>query len=125
MDQVHDLTFPGPDGPLPVRVYRPAGQGPLPVLVYFFGGGWTLGSLDTGDALCRNLTNAVGCLTVAVGYRLAPPNTSSRRPPQDCFAGVRWVAEHAGEFGGDPSRLAVAGGQRRRQPGRRRDPHGP
>jgi acetyl esterase len=92
--EVHDLTVPGPGGPLPVRVYRPAGEGPLPVLVYFFGGGWTLGSLDTSDALCRTLANSVGCLTVSVGYRLAPEHKFPAAP-EDCFAGLRWAAEHA------------------------------
>ncbi|MFT2019758.1 alpha/beta hydrolase [Streptomyces sp. 796.1] len=106
--EVHEEQFAGPGGPLPVRVYRPAGEGPLPVLVYFFGGGWTLGSLDTGDAICRSLANAAGCLTIAVGYRLAPENPFPAAP-QDCFAGVQWAAEHAARFGGDPSRLAVGG----------------
>ncbi|MEU3413183.1 alpha/beta hydrolase [Streptomyces sp. NPDC006658] len=106
--EVHDLTVPGPGGPLPVRVYRPAGEGPLPVLVYFFGGGWTLGSLDTSDALCRALANSAGCLTVSVGYRLAPEHKFPAAP-EDCFAGLRWAAGHAGRFGGDASRLAVAG----------------
>ncbi|MFJ9623883.1 alpha/beta hydrolase [Streptomyces sp. NPDC101181] len=106
--QVTDVSIPGPGGPLPVRIYRPSGEGPLPVLVYFFGGGWTLGSLDTGDAICRSLANAVGCLTVAVGYRLAPEHKFPAAP-DDCFAGVRWAVEHAGRYGGDSSRVAVGG----------------
>ncbi|MFE6776309.1 alpha/beta hydrolase [Streptomyces sp. NPDC057702] len=108
VEQVLDESITGPAGPLPVRLYRPAGQGPLPVLVYYFGGGWTLGSLETGDAICRALANATGCLTVGVGYRLAPENPFPAAP-EDCFAGLRWVAEHAARFGGDPARLAVAG----------------
>ncbi|PAZ17395.1 alpha/beta hydrolase [Streptomyces sp. SA15] len=108
VEQVFDTSIPGPAGPLPVRVYRPSGEGPLPVLVYFFGGGWTLGSLDTGDGVCRSLANAAGCLTVAVGYRLAPEHPFPAAP-EDCFAGVRWAAAHAGRFGGDPDRLAVGG----------------
>jgi len=107
--EVVDRTFPGPGGPLPVRIYRPDGAtGPLPVLVYFFGGGWTLGSLDTSDATCRSLTNAVGCLTVAVGYRLAPEHVFPAAV-EDCFAAVRWVAEQAGQLGADPARIAVGG----------------
>ncbi|MFE0173460.1 alpha/beta hydrolase [Streptomyces sp. NPDC059002] len=106
--QVIDESIPGPAGPLPVRVYRPAGEGPLPVLVYFFGGGWTLGSIETSDAICRSLANAAGCLTVAVGYRLAPEHKFPAAP-QDCLAGVRWAVEHAGRFGGDPARVAVGG----------------
>ncbi|PCG86699.1 alpha/beta hydrolase [Streptomyces sp. WZ.A104] len=106
--QVTDETIAGPGGPLPVRIYRPSGEGPLPVLVYFFGGGWTLGSIETGDAICRSLANAVGCLTVAVGYRLAPENKFPAAP-DDCFAGVRWAVEHAERFGGDSTRVAVGG----------------
>ncbi|MEI7032140.1 alpha/beta hydrolase [Streptomyces pratensis] len=105
---VVDESMPGPGGPLPVRIYRPDVKGPLPVLVYFFGGGWTLGSLETGDAICRSLTNAVGCVTVAVGYRLAPENKFPAAP-DDCFAGVRWAVEHAGRFGGDSTSVAVGG----------------
>ncbi|MGW2227106.1 alpha/beta hydrolase [Streptomyces formicae] len=106
--EVTDESIPGPAGPLPVRVYRPAGEGPLPVLVYFFGGGWTLGSIATSDAICRSLANAAGCLTIAVGYRLAPEHKFPAAP-QDCLAGVRWAVEHAGRFGGDGARVAVGG----------------
>ncbi|MET9530898.1 alpha/beta hydrolase [Streptomyces sp. NPDC006649] len=106
--RVIDTSMDGPAGPLPLRIYRPDAEGPLPVLVYFFGGGWTLGSLDTGDAICRSLTNSAGCLTVAVGYRLAPEHKFPAAP-DDCFAAVRWAAEHAGQYGGDAARLAVGG----------------
>ncbi len=111
--EVVNRFFPGPQGPLPVRIYRPTAPegpapGPLPVLVYFFGGGWTLGSLDTGDAICRSLTNAVGCLTVAVGYRLAPEHVFPAAV-HDCFAAVRWIADQAAELGADPARIAVGG----------------
>ncbi|MFV0133044.1 alpha/beta hydrolase [Streptomyces sp. HMX87] len=108
VEQVVDESIPGPAGPLPVRVYRPAGEGPLPVLVYFFGGGWTLGSIATSEAICRSLANAAGCLTVAVGYRLAPEHKFPAAP-RDCLAGVRWAVEHAGRFGGDGTRVAVGG----------------
>lgn len=108
VEQVHNESITGPAGPLPVRVYRPAGEGPLPVLVYFFGGGWTLGSLETSDAICRSLANAAGCLTVSVGYRLAPEHPFPAAP-DDCFAGLRWVCEHAARFDGDATRVAVGG----------------
>jgi acetyl esterase len=105
---VTDLSFPGPDGDRPARAYRPAADGPLPVVVYFFGGGWTLGSIDTADAVARRLANAVPAVVVVPGYRLAPEH---RFPAavEDCYAAVRWVAEHAVELGGDPRRIAVAG----------------
>ncbi|MBK3570870.1 alpha/beta hydrolase [Streptomyces sp. MBT62] len=110
--EVTDVLIPGPDGPLPGRVYRPAGDGPLPVLVYLFGGGWTLGTIDTCDAICRALTDAVGCITVSVGYRLAPEH---RFPAavEDSYAGLTWAAEQSGRPGplhaADPGRIAVGG----------------
>jgi len=105
---VEDTVIPGPAGPVSVRGYLPHGTGPFPLLVYFFGGGWTLGSVETSDGVCRALTNAVGCRTVAIGYRLAPEH---RFPAavEDCYAAVRWLADHGDELGTDTSRLAVAG----------------
>jgi acetyl esterase len=106
--EVRDIQIPGPAGQLPARVYRPAGARPLPVLVYFYGGGWSLGTLDTCDGVCRMITNAAGCVTVATGYRLAPEHKFPAAV-EDCHAGARWVAAHAAELGADATRLAVGG----------------
>jgi acetyl esterase/lipase len=104
---VEDRVISGPGGDLPVRVYRPA-QGVLPALVYFFGGGWTLGTIDTADAVCRSLANAAGCAVVAVGYRLAPEHKFPAAV-YDCQAGTRWVAAHAAQLSIDAHRIAVGG----------------
>ncbi|WP_431885485.1 alpha/beta hydrolase [Micromonospora wenchangensis] len=106
--EVRDTTVPGPDGDLRVRVHRPAGDGPLPTLIYFFGGGWTLGSVETADGICRRLANATGCQVVTVGYRLAPEHPFPAAV-LDCHAATRWLAGHAAELGVDPDRLAVGG----------------
>jgi acetyl esterase len=106
--QVDDREIPGPTSALPIRIYRPSAATDLPVLVYFFGGGWTLGSLDTGDGVCRALTNAARCVVVAVGYRLAPEATFPAAV-LDCHAGAAWAASNARAIGGDPSRVAVGG----------------
>jgi acetyl esterase len=105
---VLDGNVPGPGGPIPIRIYRPSAQRPLPVLVYFFGGGWTLGTIDTSDGVCRALTNAVGCVTITVGYRLAPEHKFPAAV-EDCYAATQWIAEHASELGVDPDRIAVGG----------------
>ncbi|HEY0166512.1 MAG TPA: alpha/beta hydrolase [Jatrophihabitans sp.] len=106
--EVLDLRLPASGGELPLRLYRPSGQAELPALVYFFGGGWTLGQIDTCDGICRTLANAVGCVVIAAGYRLAPEHKFPSAV-QDCYDAVSWIAEHAGELGVDPSRLAVGG----------------
>ena len=79
-----------------------------PALVYFFGGGWTLGNLETCDAVCRALANAAGIVTISVEYRLAPENPFPAAV-DDCYAGLVWVAENAARIGVDPARLAVGG----------------
>ncbi|MFJ3788887.1 alpha/beta hydrolase [Kitasatospora sp. NPDC090091] len=106
---VEEHRIAGPGGPLAVRLYRPEPPGrELPALLYLFGGGWTLGSPDTSDAICRRLTNAVGCVTASVGYRLAPEHPFPAAV-HDCRAAARWLAEQAGALGVDAARLAVAG----------------
>ena len=56
--KVEDRSIAGPAGPVPLRIYTPAGHGPFPILVYFHGGGWVIGNLETHDAPCRALANA-------------------------------------------------------------------
>jgi acetyl esterase len=100
--------FPAGEGGTPLRGYRPAVEGPLPVLIYFHGGGWVFGDLETHDAPCRALANAGRCLVVSVDYGLAPEHAFPG-PANECIAVTRWVVENAASFGGDPSRVAVAG----------------
>lgn len=99
------------EGPTPdhlrVRVYRPSSAQDLPVLVYFHGGGWSIGSLDGVDAVCRVLAERSDCVVVSVDYRQAPEHPYPA-PLQDCWRALRWVAT-GGLDGVNPSRLAVGG----------------
>jgi acetyl esterase len=109
LESVDDRTVPGPDGPVPVRVYRPEGvAAALPVLAFFHGGGWVFGDLDSHDHVCRALCAEAGCLVVAVDYRLAPEHKFPAGL-EDSYAVTAWLAEHADELGGDGARLAVGG----------------
>ncbi|WP_117591238.1 alpha/beta hydrolase [Haloprofundus halophilus] len=105
---VRDLGFDGPAGEIPVRIYRPEGEGPFPTLVYYHGGGWTLGTLDSIDGVCRAIARRANCVVVSVDYRLAPEHPFPAAV-DDAYAAVEWVTAHAGTFGGDPDRLGVAG----------------
>jgi acetyl esterase len=93
---------------VPVRVVRPSEDPGLPVVVYFHGGGWTIGRAAEFDYVARQVAVAAGALVVSVDYRLAPEHPFPA-PLDDCWRALRWTAKHAGEFGGDPSRLAVLG----------------
>jgi acetyl esterase len=108
---VRDLEARGPDGPIPLRYYRPAGSAAgdvLPVLVYYHGGGWVIGDLETHDVLCRELCNQSGCAVMSVHYRLAP---EARFPAafEDALAAARWVRAQAGTLKLDAGRMAVGG----------------
>lgn len=105
---VQDLTVAG----LPARHYLPHGPHSAtagrPVLLFFHGGGFMYGDLDSHDAPCRVLAEESGVPVLAIEWGLGP-----ERPfPggfDDAEAALRWVFEHAGELGVDPTRIGVAG----------------
>lgn len=107
---VENRKIPGPEGPIPVRIYSPAPRSDKPrgALVWFHGGGWVIGELDTADFSCRALANRSGSVVVSVDYRLAP-EAKYPAAADDCLAATRWVAEQAATIGVDPRRVAVGG----------------
>lgn len=108
--RVEDRAIPGPAGEVPVRIYWPeaAADTAVPGIVYFHGGGWVICDLDSHDAACRRVANAVGAVVVSVDYRLAPEHPYPAAA-EDAYAATAWAAEHAAELGIDPDRLVVAG----------------
>jgi acetyl esterase len=81
-----------PEG-VPIRAYRAAEKNEvLPALVYFHGGGWTIGDVDTHDALCRQLAHGARCEVFSVEYRLAP-EAPFPAAVEDCISATRFVAQ--------------------------------
>jgi acetyl esterase len=76
--------------------------------VFFHGSAFIICSLETHDAMCRQICRRSGAVVVSVDYRLAPEHKFPAAP-DDCFAATQWAAEQAREIGGDPARLAVCG----------------
>ena len=106
---VSERRIPGPGGDLAIRSYRPLdAKAALGALVYFHGGGFVLGSLDSHDAVCRQLAVDAGCAVFSVDYGLAPENKFPRAV-LDAFEATRWVHGHAAELGIDAARIAVGG----------------
>ncbi|MFN2376299.1 MAG: alpha/beta hydrolase [Candidatus Binatia bacterium] len=109
MARVLDRSIPGVHSEIPLRIYVPrGGKAPHPVLIYYHGGGWTVGDLDTHDAVARALAREAECIVVGVDYRMGPEH---RFPGavDDAMSAFAWAASHAAELGGDASRLAVGG----------------
>lgn len=109
MAAVEPVSIPGPDGPIPARLFRPVGLPPAaPLLVYFHGGGFVLGSLDSHDSLCRFLARHAEVAVLAVDYRLAPEHAFPAAV-DDAVAAFRYAVANAASLGVDPDRVAVAG----------------
>lgn len=105
------LTADRPYGEHPeqmLRIHVPHGDEPRPVLVYLHGGGFVGGGLAVVDEPARDLAARTGAIVVTPTYRRAPEH---RFPAahDDAFAALAWVHENIVEFGGDSSRIAVAG----------------
>jgi acetyl esterase/lipase len=102
-----DIAF-GPLSRQKLDVYapRPAAKA-LPVLVFFYGGSWDSGRRQDYAFAARALASR-GFVTIVPDYRLYP---EVRYPAflQDGAAAIRWARDHAGEFGGDPTRIVLAG----------------
>jgi acetyl esterase/lipase len=80
-----------------------------PVLLHVHGGGWVIGrKQQQGIPLMLHMA-ARGWVCVDVNYPLSP----RARWPEHLIAlkrAIKWIREHAGEYGADPSFIAVTGG---------------
>ncbi|HRO59940.1 MAG TPA: alpha/beta hydrolase [Burkholderiaceae bacterium] len=111
LHEVHDFEMPLAGRTLRVRQYAPwphHWSTPRPALVYFHGGGFTIGSVDTHDRVCRVLALGGDCLVFSVDYRLAPEHKFPTAV-DDAFDSLAWLRDEAGAFGIDAERLAVGG----------------
>ena len=92
---------------LTARVSRPDDPRGRTV-VFFHGGGWTVGSAADYDGLARRIAAGLGAVVVSVEFRRAPEHPFPAAV-DDAVAATRWARAHAGELGGDPDAVVVAG----------------
>lgn len=105
--RVEELRIAARDGEmLAARLYAHNAEW-LPVLLYLHGGGFTIGSIETHDSLCRQLALHSGAAVVSLEYRLAPEH---RFPTalHDAWDALQWLATDT-SLGLDTRRLAVGG----------------
>ena len=80
---------------------------PWPIVFYVHGGGFRILSKDTHWIMSLGFARR-GFLVFNVSYRLAPKHRYPCAIEDVCRA-FAWVAANAGRFGGDTSRVVVAG----------------
>jgi para-nitrobenzyl esterase len=106
-----------------IDVWTPARSGGerLPVIVWIHGGGYTGGAPSVALYDGANMARQ-GVVVVSVAYRLgafgflATPDLTAEGQPGsgnygmlDMIAGLEWVRDNVGAFGGDPSRVTIMG----------------
>jgi acetyl esterase len=107
----YDTLTDASHGHVPVRVYVPtslARAKEAPGLLYLHGGGFALGSVDSHDAFCRELSDETSRVVVSVEYRRSPEHKFPAAV-DDAVAAFRWMHAEARALGVDPARIAVAG----------------
>ena len=107
-----------------LNIWKPAGKsaGLLPVFVYFYGGGFIGGDGSEYRYDGASLASK-GIITITVNYRLgifgflahpeltaeSPHHASGNYGLMDQTAALAWVSKNIASFGGDPSRVTIAG----------------
>jgi acetyl esterase/lipase len=110
LDVQRNLAY-GPEKDHRFDLYRPADSRPepRPVMVYIHGGGWVSGKKEQQGLPMMHALAKAGWVCVGIDYRMGAKH---RFPAEidDVKLALAWVAEHIGEYGGDPSFIAVSGG---------------
>jgi acetyl esterase/lipase len=107
--RIEEHAAPGPLGPVPLLLLRPAHAVATTAALYFIhGGGMVMGTNRSGLDPILDIAASLGLVVVSVDYRLAPEHPDPA-PVEDCYAGLLWTADAADSIGIDSSRLVVGG----------------
>lgn len=105
-----DVEIPGPNGPIPTRIFTPKGAEPKGIYLHVHAGGYIMfGGLDTMTNQNIRIAKDSGCIVVAPDFRL-PPEHLFPAAVEDCFATLEWTQANAKALGGDPNYIGVGGG---------------
>lgn len=108
---ITDVEVPGPDGPVPARLYAPEGAAPAggrPALLDLHGGGFAIGSIAMEHAFATVVARQLGAVVVTPEYRLAPEHPFPAGL-EDCYATLVWMHAQSDALGIDPTRVGVGG----------------
>lgn len=109
VERVKDVRY-GPAGARNLLdVYRnPSRPENAPILVYWHGGGYFGGQKDHGALPMLYRLASRGWVCISANYRIRP-SAGFMEHMVDAKRAMAWARDHAQEFGGDSTRLVVAG----------------
>ena len=103
------IEGPTPGQSLRLRLYSSGdSSGARPCLLWIHGGGYILGCPEMDEQLLCRKASELGCLAVAVDYRLAPEHPYPAAL-DDCDAALGWILDNASELRVDSSTLVLGG----------------
>jgi acetyl esterase/lipase len=107
--EIHDVAYDDRFGDATTMdVYLPDEDGTArPAVLFIHGGGWRAGSKEAHTEAAARLARS-GYVAATINYRLTPEGAFPRAV-QDCLCALSFLRAHAGEWGIDPDRVAVAG----------------
>ena len=95
-------------------VYAPREGKNHPVVFWIHGGGWQRGDKSEVQAKPQAFVDR-GFVFVSTNYRFVP-NVTIKEMAGDIAKSIRWVHDHAQEYGGDPNTIFVMGHSAGAQP---------
>jgi acetyl esterase len=105
---VLNYVVPTASGGVSIRIYYSTHRPRSGWLLWLHGGGFTTGSLDTHDTLCRRLAVLSSQAVISVDYRLAPENPYPAAL-QDSYDVLGWIMANAASLSLNPVRGAIGG----------------
>jgi len=105
-----DVEIAGPDGVLVLSVLESATStaSNRPAIYFIHGGCFVMGHRLDSIPTYFPLIKEHDVVVFTVEYRLAPEHPDPA-PIDDCYAGLKWMSEHASELRVDPERILIAG----------------
>lgn len=103
-------TIPGPIGDIEISTIGKKGSDGKKrgAIYYMHGGGMIVQGLYVGVSMFFDWIKEMDLQLFTVEYRVAPENPHPA-PVNDCWAGLKWVFENAGELGVDTGSVMVVG----------------
>ncbi|KAJ5226016.1 hypothetical protein N7468_007241 [Penicillium chermesinum] len=90
------------------RYWKKGANKATPAVVHTHGGGMVFGEANTAAGVLSTFVEKTGVQIFTVDYRLAPEHPFPT-PPEDSYAALAWVNQHASELSVDPARIATMG----------------